>query len=523
MPLEESDREFMRAVGKYLTRIEELAATEEISERTPLGDALSAHLGADASMLPIVTEGIASHRLVDADIALDELAETGNGSLVGVTGGEQRYHSSLAELVTNRHMPFAIGPVSYASKDTGPDSTRRVVAFGVRMLTFEGAPVVVVQRAAAPQFGREDAQLEVMAPDQDAVSSFLERLRALMIERSVLRGKVLSFSATMYGSSAGATFLRRPDVPEDAIVLADGVLDRVVDHVVGIGEHRQELLDAGQHLKRGVLLYGPPGTGKTLTVRHLLTRTPEVTAVVLTGSSIQFIGAAAEIARTFQPSLVVLEDIDLVAMERSFSPQPLLFEVLDALDGLDSDADVAFVMTTNRVRVLERALAARPGRVDLGVEISLPDLQSRRRLFRRYAGSLPLSDDALDAAATVAENTTGSFAKELMRRTVLTAALRGGAPTDEDLATSLEALLSSSEQLTRQLLGSGDGAASGQHDEDVDRGEFEEGEFEEGDFEDGHFDDDGSFENDGDVDGARNTVEGITTADGGYWPANTSR
>jgi ATP-dependent 26S proteasome regulatory subunit len=140
-------------------------------------------------------------------------------------------------------------------------------------------------------------------------------------------------------------------------------------------------------------------------------------------------------------------------MERTYSPQPLLFEVLDALDGLDSDADVAFVMTTNRVQVLERALAARPGRVDLGVEVPLPDLESRRRLFRRYAGSLPLSDDALDAAAAAAENTTGSFAKELMRRTVLSAALRGGTPSDEDLTASLEALLSSSEQLTRQLLG----------------------------------------------------------------------
>jgi DNA polymerase III delta prime subunit len=466
VPLEESDREFMTSVGRYLKRIEELAAME-VSERSPLGDALSAHLGADATMLPVVTEDLAPHRLVDADIALDELAKECSGSLLGVTGGEQRFHSSLSELVANQHTPFGVGAVSFSSKDTGPDSTRRVVAFGVRLLTFDGVPVAVVQRAAAPQFGRENAQLEVMAPDQDVASSFLDRVRALMIERSVLRGKVLAFTATMFGQSAGATFLRRPDVPEDAIVLQDGVLQRIVDHVVGIGEHRQELLDAGQHLKRGVLLYGPPGTGKTLTVRHLLSRTPGVTAVVLTGSSIQFIGAAAELARTFQPSLVVLEDIDLVAMERTYSPQPLLFEVLDALDGLDSDADVAFVMTTNRVQVLERALAARPGRVDLGVEISLPDVESRRRLFRHYAGSLPLSGDAVDAAAAAAENTTGSFAKELMRRTVLTAALRGGSPTDEDLATSLEALLSSSERLTRQLLGGRDASAADQDADDV--------------------------------------------------------
>jgi len=453
MSLEQSDRELMSAVAGYLKRVEAFAAQEEVSERTPFGDALSDHLGADATVLSIVTEEVPSHRLVDADIALDELVEQSGGSLIGVTGGEQRFHSSMSELVANRHMRFAVGAVTYASRDIGPDATRRVVSFGVRLLTFDEAPVVVVQRGAAPQFGREAAQLEVMAPDQDVSMAFLDRLRALMIERSVLRGKVLSFAGTMYGQSAGATFLRRPDVAQDAIVLADGVLERITGHVVGIGEHRRELLDAGQHLKRGVLLYGPPGTGKTLTVRHLLSRTPDVTAVVLTGSSIQYIGAAAEIARTFQPSLVVLEDIDLVAMERTYTPQPLLFEVLDALDGLDSDADVAFVMTTNRVQVLERALAARPGRVDLGVEIGLPDAGARRRLFRRYARTLPFSGAALDDAADRAEDTTGSFAKELMRRTVLAAALRGGEPDDDDLRECLDALLSSSEQLTRQLLG----------------------------------------------------------------------
>ncbi len=174
---------------------------------------------------------------------------------------------------------------------------------------------------------------------------------------------------------------------------------------------------------------------------------------MLTGSSIQFVTAAAEIARTFTPSIVVLEDIDLVAMERTYTPQPLLFEVLDVLDGLDGDADIAFVMTTNRVDVLEHALADRPGRVDLGVEIPLPGFETRRRLFRRYAGGLPLSEKALEAAALAADGTTGSFAKELMRRTVLRAAIRGDSPTDADLAEALDTLLATGAALTRRLLG----------------------------------------------------------------------
>ncbi|MDW4574435.1 AAA family ATPase [Microbacterium sp. M3] len=458
--LTDDDRDLMRAVSTYIHRVNELTSREMRPARTPLGDLISEHLGTDAAQVPVVQEHIADHRLVDADLALDALAAAGEGRLIGITGGDQRHHQGLAEFASNGHLMYAPGPVDYAERATGPDSSRRVVSLGIRLLHFEGSPVVLTQRAAAEQYGRPTAVIEVMGVDADVVTRFLDALRKAMVERSVLRGQVLSFQPTEYGRDAGATFVSRPSVAADEIVLPDGVLDEIVQHVVTIGAHREMLQRAGQHLKRGVLLYGPPGTGKTLTVRHLLSSTPGTTAVVLTGSSIRFISAAAEIARTFQPAIVVLEDIDLVAMERHSSPQPLLFEVLDALDGLDGDADVAFVMTTNRVDVLERALAERPGRVDLAVEVPLPELPERRRLFRRYAGALPYSDAALDAAAASAEGTTGSFAKELMRRSVLRAAEEGRDPHDEDLAAELARIMDSRERLTRTMLGSAaDGSA----------------------------------------------------------------
>ncbi|MCJ1715863.1 ATP-binding protein [Curtobacterium sp. VKM Ac-2922] len=457
--LDDDDRTMMLALRRYLEHANELAGREERTELTPIGERIRDHLGVDPQTVPVVTEEIADHRLVDADIALEVLSGGDAASLVGIAGDDGRFHSSLSEFIAHAHSRWSIGPVSYAARATGPDTTRRVVSFGLWLLTIDGTPIAVLQRAAKPEYGRASATLDVLSADQDRASAFLVRLRALMIEHSVLRGQVLSFTRSEYGADAGATFLRRPDVSADDVVLPDGLLDEVVAHVVGIGEQRAALLAAGQHLKRGVLLYGPPGTGKTLTIRHLLTRTPTVTAVLLTGSSIAAIGAAAEIARTFQPSVVVLEDIDLVAMERTASPQPLLFEVLDALDGLDGDADVAFVMTTNRVSVLERALADRPGRVDLAVEVPLPALPERTRLFRRYAGSLPFSDQAIADAAERAEDTTGSFAKELMRRSVLGAALRGAEPEDQDLADALESLLTARSALTRKLLGTRDGDA----------------------------------------------------------------
>ena len=45
----------------------------------------------------------------------------------------------------------------------------------------------------------------------------------------------------------------------------------------------------------------------------------------------------------------------------------------------------------NRPRLLEKALAARPGRVDQAIYFPLPDRDCRRRLFDHFAAGLDLS------------------------------------------------------------------------------------------------------------------------------------
>lgn len=439
-----------------------LSPRPQVDARTPLGGLVQDFLQTDVTILPMVTEDLPTHRLVDADIALDELNATSASSVFGVTGGQQREHSSFQELLSSSFFAFAPGPVDYISAATGPDTERRVVSFGVRLLTVDGHRVAVLQRGARPEFGRTSARLEILATEEAGSAALLGELRSLMLERSVLRGQVVSFSGNEFGpSAAGVDFLQRPHVASDDIILPPGVLDDVARHVVRIGQHRDALRAAGRHLKRGVLLYGPPGSGKTLTVRHLLSETPGITAVVLAGDSIRYVTQAAELARAMQPAIVVLEDVDLIATDRSLSlgPQPLLFAILDALDGLEGDADVAFVLTTNRVQVLEQALADRPGRIDLAVEIPLPDEAARQRLFTLYAAGMPLSSQAITEAASRADGATGAFAKELMRRTVLLAAEQGRQPTDRDLGSAVDMLLSSRDELTRRLLGTEGSAA----------------------------------------------------------------
>ncbi|HET9144222.1 AAA family ATPase, partial [Actinophytocola sp.] len=136
---------------------------------------------------------------------------------------------------------------------------------------------------------------------------------------------------------------------------------------------------------------------------------------------------------------------------------PLLFELLNQMEGVGADADVTFMLTTNRVETLEHALTDRPGRIDLAVEVPRPDADGRERLLRLYTRDvrLDLPDPGPLVAAT--EGATASFIRELARRAVLVALDRGDeAPVQLDeptLRTALDDLLAERNALTSNILG----------------------------------------------------------------------
>jgi ATP-dependent 26S proteasome regulatory subunit len=143
---------------------------------------------------------------------------------------------------------------------------------------------------------------------------------------------------------------------------------------------------------------------------------------------------------------------------------PVLFDLLDAMDGAAPDADLLFLLTTNRSDLLEPALAARPGRVDVAVEIALPDAPARERLFTLYSRHVPLAltEDDVRQAVERTDGTTASFLKELIRRSVLEALHDDPAQstgtatvTGAHVSRALDDLLDSSQAVSRTLLGVG--------------------------------------------------------------------
>lgn len=426
---------------------------------------LEQHLGVDFDASVLVSANLPIWQHVSAQRGLDVyLIERADApDWFGIVS-PHRQHMDLMSLLRQERQSGteSVAAAEYTSAADGPASQVDVVAFGlVCTHAPSGEPVVAALHQSA-MHGPPVLAVNVLAADRRVASATAERLRELIEQHDVIRGQVVSFGQTENYGNALVSFLPRPDVGFDDVILAPDVLPTVEHHILSTGEHADRLRRTGIHLKRGLLLHGPPGTGKTHTVRYLMSRAVGSTVIVLTGNSLQFIDQAAALARRLAPTIVVVEDVDLVGRDRSFSPtgNPLLFSLLDAMDGVAADADVTFILTTNRAGDLEEALVERPGRIDLAVEIPRPDAGARAKLLRLYAGTARLDAD-LAPAVEVTEGATASAMKELMRRSVLAAIEADPDPehtpvvTTQILSSVVDRFVSDAQELSRALVGAG--------------------------------------------------------------------
>ncbi len=297
--MDERTWDVMSAFSTYLEEAVDVARGEQDGGATKVADAVAAHLGGDASQLPIVRLDVPKHQFVNLDIAVEALiAQNGGGELLGVGGGDQRHHQTLGDLLQQRgRWGIPVGPVDRTRVETGPDSSRVAITFGIHLFQYDGTPVALLQRRGNPHYD-SGTGVEVIAAG-DVAEALCADLRQLMLDLNVFRGQVLTFGTSdeMYRHSAGGIgFLERVEIGADDVVLPAGALERIERHIVGAGKHRDVLQAAGQHLKRGLLLYGPPGTGKTHTVRYLIGRVPGVTTIVLAGNALGAVSAATEMA-----------------------------------------------------------------------------------------------------------------------------------------------------------------------------------------------------------------------------------
>jgi ATP-dependent 26S proteasome regulatory subunit len=140
------------------------------------------------------------------------------------------------------------------------------------------------------------------------------------------------------------------------------------------------------------------------------------------------------LAAQLRPSLVVLDDIDLII--GSGRSSATLVDFLASVDGaVNSHEGIITLAATNRLQVIDEA-ARRSARFDRLIELPRPPAAGRARILTRYLGRFAVNAD-VQRIATASAGATGADLREVVRHAVL--ATNGAPDTPALLAAVADA------------------------------------------------------------------------------------
>jgi hypothetical protein len=362
---------------------------------------------------------------VDVQLAVDTLLAQPGVKLLGVHRQYSHETMTFANLMQNIHDPAVISPLQYEEIDIGDTLPARCLRQGLWLSSSDGTRFALLLSTAARYGQVSGTHVEVAVPPGELGANLsrhiFEDLEALVKKTASYRGKVISLEQNdRYSGQAGTLRVQKlRSVRREEVILPAQTLQLLDRNVRDFIAQRQALQKLGMPVKKGLLFYGPPGTGKTHTIHYLASQLPDHTTLLVTAEQVALLDHYFQLARFLQPAMIIIEDVDLVARRREemYGPcdESILNKLLNEMDGLREDAEVLFVLTTNRPEHLEAALASRPGRIDQAIEFPLPDNEGRRQLISLYACGLPLSSALVPDLVRKTQGASAAFIKELMR------------------------------------------------------------------------------------------------------------
>ena len=278
-------------------------------------------------------------------------------------------------------------------------------SLGVALAVFQGVPVEV--KLWVDRDGDANIRLYVAKEHQGELGAMMEHLEDAAY--AFLQGRALDGHFNL---------IDRASISSEDVLLDEAVMKTIQRHIIDYRRIMPAIAAAGESPSRGLLMGGPPGCGKTSATRYIVSALPEVTFVIVTGTTLQRDGLRS-IWRLVRKTnaMLILEDIDCMgSLSRDITDHPLLNQLLELLDGVEGSGCCTVLATTNHVDRMDPALTARPGRFDRVIQVGPPSAAIRRELLRRTLHRYsPASNLDLDVAVRKTEGFTGAYVSELAK------------------------------------------------------------------------------------------------------------
>lgn len=314
--------------------------------------------------------------------------------------------------------------------------------------------------------------LEIAHPDLGVASRVADELMDSANKHSIYRGKTLavhyeSDQKDEYGDvdtirELNIMFRRYDAVSHTDLIIDEESLSVIRRNILDLFDKREVLRDFGVPARRGVIFHGPPGTGKSYTCRFICGQTTGITKIIATGLALQQINSIFLVARLFQPSLIILEDVDLVFASRDINLySSVMGDLFDHLDGLRAQEDICVILTTNALDRVEEAIKDRPGRISQSIYFAPPNEELRHLYLERYLRDYDLRHVNMDTLIDLSEGATQAFLKEWVIRSVQFALERILDPvhplplSEEDFKHAMDEMRRSGKGATARILGFG--------------------------------------------------------------------
>lgn len=208
----------------------------------------------------------------------------------------------------------------------------------------------------------------------------------------------------------------------DTLILSEATL-KELKTTAGLLQHADTFRKRGIGVPRGLLLYGPPGTGKTQIARTLANETGMRFIAVSTadikqgflGQSGQKVREIFERARESAPSLLFIDEIDIIAATRGGQSDAILTEIvgqlLQEMDGIAAQTQPVFLLAaTNRRDQIDAAVLSR---LPKQIEIPLPDRDGARQLLAVMLTGKPIAFDLDTGTRALAARADGKSGRDL--------------------------------------------------------------------------------------------------------------
>ena len=170
-----------------------------------------------------------------------------------------------------------------------------------------------------------------------------------------------------------------------------------LDFIADAIRNRDMLKGEGLSIKRGLMLSGPPGDGKSTAIECFVNDIAGE-ATILIVEAVEHIRAVYALAQELAPSVVILEDLDLMTKARhnvyaSVSKDDVTGELLQVLSGGSAYHDIVTIATTNHPEAIDEALSKRAGRFDAHVRLGYPGEEEKRAILDLYLGRFGVIDE----------------------------------------------------------------------------------------------------------------------------------